>query len=555
MRAVKGRVAFVCGVALTIAAASNGCSGSLTGNPGTAGTGGAASDSGRAGTSGTAGTSGMGGGPDCPSTVTKGAVCTPTDAQLCYKPCGPEKVGAKSETCSTGGVYVEMSGCSFDPSRDYSCYNIPGFANPICPAGVPQAATACDVPRCSLCNSNQGVAGGQYVDVSGAPKIGYCVCQAPNSAGVRTWSCASDTQWPCPASHGCTGIGIGGRSGGGSAGSGGGSAGSGTGGAAGTSGGGFGQPACPSTVAKGAACAATDVPFCYKTCGPEKTGVKSETCAGGVYAEMSGCSFDPGRDYSCYAIPGAVPNLACPVAVPQASARCDVPACTACNSNQGLPGGQYTDASGAVKIGFCVCQAPNASGLRVWSCASDTQWPCPAGVGCSGPGIGGSGGTVGTGGSSGAGGAAGAGGASFGAPACPATVTKGGACATTDVQLCYKTCGPERTGVKADTCTGGVYAEMSGCTFDPTRDYSCYKIPSTSIAACGTDTPIAGTSCDVAPCQLCNSTEGLPGGTYFDSAGVPKLGYCVCQAPNSAGTRSWSCASDTAWPCPGAAGC
>src|SRR3954449_6317656 len=111
MRTLKGWVAFVCGAVLTIAAVSSGCSGSLTGDPGTAGRGGATSDSGRAGTSGSAGTSGMGGKPDCPSTVTKGAVCTPSDAQLCYKPCGPDKAGAKSETCSPAGVYVEMSGC------------------------------------------------------------------------------------------------------------------------------------------------------------------------------------------------------------------------------------------------------------------------------------------------------------------------------------------------------------------------------------------------------------------------------------------------------------
>jgi hypothetical protein len=539
-------------VALMIAGATIGCSGSLTENPGSAGAGGATSGSGRggrtgsAGTSGIAGTSGTGGGggaagapfstdPSCPSTVTKGGACAPTDVQLCYKTCGPEKVGAKSETCSTDGFYVE-SECAFDSSSDFSCYSIPAVPNPICPAGSPQAATACEVPHCSVCNSNQGLAGGQYVDSAGAPKIGYCVCQVPNASGARAWSCASDTQWPCPAGAGCAGTG--------------------TGGAAGTSGGGFGQPACLSTVAKGAACAPTDAPFCYKTCGPEKTGVKSETCAGGVYIEMSGCSFDPGRDYSCYSLP-AVANAVCPpVILPQASTTCDFPACTTCNSNQGLPGGQYFDASGAVKVGYCVCQAPNASGLRIWSCASDTQWPCPIGPGCTGTGSGGSGGTGGvTGTGGGSGGAAGAGGASFGQPACPATVTKGGACASTDVPLCYKTCGPEKTGVKSDTCTGGVYAEMSGCLFDPTRDYSCYKLPSTSIAACGPDVPIAGSACNVAACQICNSTEGLPGGGYLDSAGAAKIGYCVCQAPNSGGTRTWSCASDTAWPCPAGAGC
>src|SRR4051812_3782591 len=414
MRAVKRRSLVVCGVALTVAGASIGCGGSLSRNPLSAGTGGATSSSGRGGRTGSAGTSGIagasgtgglggdagaaggrggnedapmggfGGEIDCPSTATKGAACASADVQRCNRTCGPEQVGAKTEACSTNGVYVE-SGCIFDPNRDYSCYSIPSVANPFCPAGTLQAATDCGAPTCSLCNSSHGLPGGQYVDSTGASKTGYCVCQAPDWLGLRTWSCATDTQWPCPGRWGCSENGIGGTSG-----------------------------------------------------------------TGGVV---------------------------------------------------------------------------------------------------------GSGGSSGTGGRSGAGGAAGAGGASFGAPACPATVTKGGACATTDVQLCYKTCGPERTGVKADTCIGGVYAEMSGCTFDSTRDYSCYKIPSTSTAACGADTPIAGTSCDVAACQLCNSTEGLPGGTYFDSAGAPKLGYCVCQPPNSAGTRAWSCASDTAWPCPAGAGC
>jgi len=54
-----------------------------------------------------------------------------------------------------------------------------------------------------VCNSLQGLMGGQYLDSSGAVKIGYCVCTQPNAAGVRTWSCASDTAWPCPLANGC----------------------------------------------------------------------------------------------------------------------------------------------------------------------------------------------------------------------------------------------------------------------------------------------------------------------------------------------------------------
>jgi hypothetical protein len=281
------------------------------------------------------------------------------------------------------GIYAEMSGCAFDPSRDYSCYRIPTTANATCPAGVtPQASQACTVDPCMLCNSTGGLPGGHFNDAGGADKIGYCVCQPPNAAGVRTWSCASDTAWPCPAGAGCDVPGGRGGTGGGGRGGSPGTGGS-TGGADGAGGtGGIFQPGCPGTVSKGGACLPTDIQFCYKPCGPENTGAKSDTCVGGVYVEMSGCAFDPSRDYSCYKIPTSA-NVICPAGVtPQASAACSVPACTLCNSVGGLPGGRYLDAAGADKIGYCVCREPNATGVRTWSCASDTAWPCPAGAGC-----------------------------------------------------------------------------------------------------------------------------------------------------------------------------
>jgi hypothetical protein len=133
---------------------------------------------------------------------------------------------------------------------------------------------------------------------------------------------------------------------------------------------------------------------------------------------------------------------------------------------------------------------------------------------------------------------------------------KGGACLPTDIQLCYKSCGPENTGVKSETCTAGVYAEMAGCTFDPSRSYSCYKIPATSSTACGAAVPRDGTSCAVPHCTICNSTGGLPGGHYTDSGGADQMGYCVCPEPNASGTtRTWSCTSETEWPCPAGRGC
>ena len=49
-----------------------------------------------------------------------------------------------------------MSGCTFEPTRDFSCYKIPTAANTACPAGVtPQGSMACDVPHCTLCNSTR----------------------------------------------------------------------------------------------------------------------------------------------------------------------------------------------------------------------------------------------------------------------------------------------------------------------------------------------------------------------------------------------------------------
>ena len=99
---------------------------------------------------------------------------------MCYKTCGPVKSGVKLETCTTAGTYSEMSGCTFNPANDFACYKIPTAANTACPAGVtPQGSMDCGtVPECTSCNSLQGIVGGQYLDSTGAPKVGWCVCQA-----------------------------------------------------------------------------------------------------------------------------------------------------------------------------------------------------------------------------------------------------------------------------------------------------------------------------------------------------------------------------------------
>ena len=135
---------------------------------------------------------------------TKNGICVDTDPQRCYKTCGPESIGFKSEQC-TAGVYVEQSGCSFLTGVDFSCYKIPTDSSgtfvldPSCPTDVPQASTVCTVNTCTLCNLNNG-----YLDSSGAAKTGYCVCPTPSATtGVSKWSCASSTAWPCPAGQGC----------------------------------------------------------------------------------------------------------------------------------------------------------------------------------------------------------------------------------------------------------------------------------------------------------------------------------------------------------------
>ena len=263
-----------------VAVAPDGCGGQLTGNhAGGAGNGGSTARggttgsgsgglSGSGGVSGSAGASDAGGTtfgePACLSTVMRGIQCGPQDQQLCYKTCGPERTGVKAVMCSTAGTYTEMSGCAFDPYRDYSCYAIPSAANAACPTDVtPQASQSCDLPHCTLCNSLGGLYGGQFIDSTGAPKVGWCTCQVPNAAGVRIWTCASDTAWPCPLGAGC---------------------GPGT-----ADGGGFDDNTCTSTVAKGAACGPADQQGCFQPCGPGQTGVNALMCIAGVYTEMSSC--------------------------------------------------------------------------------------------------------------------------------------------------------------------------------------------------------------------------------------------------------------------------
>jgi hypothetical protein len=128
----------------------------------------------------------------------KAGPCVATDPQFCYKTCGPQSTGFKSETC-LAGAYVEQAGCSYPPDGDFSCYKIPAVLDSSCPAATPQASTACTLPQCIPCADSAGT----YLDSTGAPHVGYCVCPAPGPSGISKWSCSSAQNWPCPTGRGC----------------------------------------------------------------------------------------------------------------------------------------------------------------------------------------------------------------------------------------------------------------------------------------------------------------------------------------------------------------
>jgi hypothetical protein len=130
--------------------------------------------------------------------ILKGTPCTSADPKLCYRPCGPNQVGWKTETC-TAGVYAEGD-CSFSADKDYSCYKIPDeIDEAACGISEPPAATQpCDAPLCMSCNVQ-----GFYQDSGNDLKEGFCSCREADAGGVRRWTCASTVAWPCPFSQGC----------------------------------------------------------------------------------------------------------------------------------------------------------------------------------------------------------------------------------------------------------------------------------------------------------------------------------------------------------------
>ena len=130
-------------------------------------------------------------------------------------------------------------------------------------------------------------------------------------------------------------------------------------------------------ILKGTPCTSADIKLCYRSCGPNQAGWKTETCTAGVYAEGD-CRFPADGDYACYKIPDVIDEAACGVTAPPAATDpCEAPPCTTCNVD-----GFYTDTAGDAKEGFCICRDPDEMGVRRWTCASATAWPCPVSRGC-----------------------------------------------------------------------------------------------------------------------------------------------------------------------------
>ena len=140
------------------------------------------------------------------TSITKGVTCTAADTQVCDKPCGPGNSGYKTVTCAAG-IYMDGS-CNFPADCWYGCFRVPTTDAPGCPATPPQHNQPCSLAICNLpCSQTTpcetcGMTIG-YIDSSGNPRVGYCIC-IPSAAGGGKWACATyPTAWPCPAGAGC----------------------------------------------------------------------------------------------------------------------------------------------------------------------------------------------------------------------------------------------------------------------------------------------------------------------------------------------------------------
>jgi hypothetical protein len=136
-----------------------------------------------------------------------------------------------------------------------------------------------------------------------------------------------------------------------------------------------------------------------------------------------------------------------------------------------------------------------------------------------------------------------------------ASVRDGQPCAAGSLP-CDKTCGPAKSGIEVCTCevNAGAGADAGtwtcpACTYDPTRDYACYRVAA-APPACPPDPDDpngmllirSGDRCkqDWPGCRPCGSHMA---NAYRDSQSVPRIGFCICTP-----SCTWSCASVHEWP-------
>jgi hypothetical protein len=214
---------------VAIGVSASGCGGSGGGASGTGGsTSGATGGAGGAATTGSGGARTTGGGgasggnpmtlPLClaapdPNAQVRDADCTVGNAAKpdCMVRCGPSidanTRGYRPLNCgpdanSPSGVGFVQGTCYFDPAQNYSCFKLPS-PTVACPAGT-KSGGACTAAACAPCGDGVDVTKG-YVDSSGAPKAGFCLCSTNATTGAQTWTCGSNKEYPCyPASPGAS---------------------------------------------------------------------------------------------------------------------------------------------------------------------------------------------------------------------------------------------------------------------------------------------------------------------------------------------------------------
>lgn len=102
---------------------------------------------------------------------------------------------------------------------------------------------------------------------------------------------------------------------------------------------------------------------------------------------------------------------------------------------------------------------------------------------------------------------------------------------------CRKTCGVSAMATKPCTCSQGQW-NCGDCSYGP-GDYSCYRLPASSVPACPFGTVNGNTTCTKA-CALCSG--------YRDTTGSDKVGYCSCEDAGTDAPPVYRCASTSEWP-------